>query len=744
MKFRIKKALLSVTRQWRDEFVIFSFVALLSGAGFLSLLSDFTADFGFQVLRRPATGNVVIVQIDAKSLKLLNHWPWPRSQHGLLTDRLVEAGADTIAIDIDFSSPSSPREDAALAAAIMRADGRVVLPSFAQFASTNASDVVETLPIEALRGSALVGNANFFAPRGIVRRANLGIETLKGEFQPSFTSLLSQVELASAQPFDIDYSIDLKTIPRLSYVDVLNGSFNPNIIRGRRVIVGATAIELGDRVSVPVYGLVAGVELQALIADSILQGRVFTNAGWIGQFLLIGIVVGYFRPGNRNWSNGRIVRSSAILGLGLIVVWLGALEFATLVIDPVSGFVAISCSLLFVGMREFSSRSVTVMRERTTSSLRRMMIELIVEESSDGVVVVGQSGRVELCNEQAACLLSTTRKALSGRSVDGHLPRFDAIAIESGQAANASRRCDLPLEGAGNQLVVELTVRRTHLPVIAGVDEQHAVSIDVYTLRDVTALRRARAAELRAQEERLFAERAKNNFIANMSHELRTPLNAIIGFSDMLAAEMLGAVEVRAYVEHADIVSKSGHHLLALINNVLDVARLDSTVADVEISDFEFCEVADPIVVLLKRLRDYKDQVIEISTGPEASSLSCDHKVLKQILYNLLSNAVKFSPNGSLVKLSTWIDGADFHFEVADQGEGLDKSILPHVTDLFGHAESGFIRRHDGVGVGLYLVKRCLEKLNGRLSFERNGNSGTRARVILPGAALVRSKVQAA
>jgi len=289
--------------RWRTEFAIFLVVAVASTAGLFVDPQNAINELSFQVLRRPASGEFVIVQIDPKSLAALDTWPWPRRTHADLIDRLVGSGAEIVALDIDFSSPSNPQDDARLAQSIQNAAGRVVLPSFAQHASPGVStQLMETNPLPIFRENALIGNANVFAPSGVARQGGLGLFLPDGHYRPTFAALTAQRDHAFITDFDIDYGIDRATIPRLSYIDVLRGAFDPASVRGKRVIVGATAVELGDRVPVPLHGVIAGVEVQALTAESVWQNRMMTSFGFPGAMIVVALLLITLRPSTAAWS----------------------------------------------------------------------------------------------------------------------------------------------------------------------------------------------------------------------------------------------------------------------------------------------------------------------------------------------------------------------------------------------------------------------------------------------------------
>ncbi|MCE9523766.1 MAG: CHASE2 domain-containing protein [Alphaproteobacteria bacterium] len=706
-------------------------VAVVCFADLLAEQQNAINDVTFQLLRRPASGDIVIVQIDSKSLSALDTWPWPRRTHAELIDRLIESGAEIVALDIDFSSASVPADDARLAQSIQKAAGHIVLPSFVQTLSPGVtSQLVETNPLPVLRDNALIGNANVFAPYGAARQGSLGMYLADGRYRPTFAALVAQRERAFVTTFDIDFGIDRATIPRLSYIDVLRGAFDPALVKGKRVIVGATAVELGDRVPVPLHGVVAGVEVQALTAESIWQNRMLTSLGFPGAMALVTLLLLVLRPSTAAWSIKGVGWRFAACGMALCVVPIAVTAMFPVVIDTAVGFSALILCLAFVGGREFSARAQTVLRERSANSMRSAMINLIVEESSDGVIVSDGHGRIELCNQRAGLLLSTTRSALLGRSTNTYLPRFEDMA-EALCGDPLQRQCELMFEIDGNPLLLEVGARRLGKKVIAMATPVDT-KIDVYTLRDVTAKRKAEEAERRANEERLLAERARSNFIANMSHELRTPLNAIIGFSEMMSAQVLGPMGTPAYVEYADVVAKSGHHLLSVVNNVLELSRMDSDDETPDVEEFDFNACANICVSLLRATRDYKGQTITVHPTVGNPIICAVSRLTKHVLINLLSNAVKFSEKDGNISVTSWNEGTQFGFEVSDDGAGIDPAVMPHLTTLFYHSNQSFTRKHDGLGVGLYLVKRALERMHGTLVFDSAPGKGTRVRVLLP------------
>jgi PAS domain S-box-containing protein len=236
-----------------------------------------------------------------------------------------------------------------------------------------------------------------------------------------------------------------------------------------------------------------------------------------------------------------------------------------------------------------------------------------------------------------------------------------------------------------------------------------------------------RAAKITADH----ANRAKSDFLANMSHELRTPLNAILGFSDLIAERAFGDDAVERYAEYARDVHKSGAHLLSIINDILDLSKIEAGQTTLKEHEIPF----ERIVERSRALLGDRGQGIAFRLELEhpTPTLCADERMLIQILVNLLSNAFKFTPPGGSVTLSghTRADGS-FAFAVRDTGIGIAPEYLEKVLAPFGQVESAFNRNHQGTGLGLPLAKSLAELHGGSLTLESEPDKGTTVTVVLP------------
>jgi diguanylate cyclase len=271
-------------------------VALLYASGLFSPVEDALTNQRAELLSRRPTGQTAIVEIDAKSLAELRSWPWPRSYHAVVVRQLHKSGASIIAFDVDFSARSG-RGDEDFARAIREA-GHVVLPIFSQQASANGirdARVLANRP-DAIFADAWIGGVNIFPDGDGVVRDYPAATFIDGAVQPSIATLVAEKDGMGDRTFQPDWAIEAKRIPRLSFADVMAGRVRADEIRGKRVLIGATAIELGDRYAVPRHGVVPGVVVQALAAESLIQGRAIQRTGSAVSILGILLIAFLLAP----------------------------------------------------------------------------------------------------------------------------------------------------------------------------------------------------------------------------------------------------------------------------------------------------------------------------------------------------------------------------------------------------------------------------------------------------------------
>jgi PAS domain S-box-containing protein len=251
------------------------------------------------------------------------------------------------------------------------------------------------------------------------------------------------------------------------------------------------------------------------------------------------------------------------------------------------------------------------------------------------------------------------------------------------------------------------------------------------TARDVTeqvmAERRLRDAKIAAEA----ANVSKSQFLANMSHELRTPLNAIIGFSDMLAMGLTGKLQAQQ-LEYARIINQSGQHLLEIVNDLLDLAKIDAGKFPLEADETDPYELANASVEIVREAAQAAGLQLSIECEPGLPAVIADERRMKQVLLNLLTNSIKFTGSGGSVVLGARRakDGG-IAFEVRDTGIGMTPEEIAIALQPFGQLDTGFNRRHDGTGLGLPLARSLVELHGGSLRIDSEKDRGTTVSVLL-------------
>ena len=234
------------------------------------------------------------------------------------------------------------------------------------------------------------------------------------------------------------------------------------------------------------------------------------------------------------------------------------------------------------------------------------------------------------------------------------------------------------------------------------------------------------------------ANAAKSQFLASMSHELRTPLNAILGFSEIIRDESLGRIENPKYREYAEDIHQSGRHLLNVVNDVLDMAKIEA--GKIELQDHQIV-IAESIERSIKFVATHAvaaDVKLETQVPAGLPLVRADEVKLRQVLLNLLSNAVKFTPGGGRVRVEAaadWRHGLTI--VVSDTGIGIAPRDIPRVLQPFGQAESGFARKYNGTGLGLPLARSIVELHGGDLTLDSAVGVGTTVRLRLPADRLI-------
>jgi signal transduction histidine kinase len=262
------------------------------------------------------------------------------------------------------------------------------------------------------------------------------------------------------------------------------------------------------------------------------------------------------------------------------------------------------------------------------------------------------------------------------------------------------------------------------------------VLLRVYNMIEVRLLHRA--AELRTKlaetrsEQSESANLAKNQFLANMSHELRTPLNGIIGFTEFLIDEKPGPLKPKQKEYMGDVL-QSARHLLQLINDVLDLAKVEAGKMELHPEIFPVHKAVEEVAAVIKGIAQKKRIAVGMEIGLGLDAVTLDQQKFKQVLYNLLSNAVKFSDDGGQVGIHARRLGPhQFEVQVRDTGIGIKAEDIKRLFTEFEQLDSGTTRRFEGTGLGLALTKKIIEFQGGHIRVESEVGEGSVFTVVLP------------
>jgi signal transduction histidine kinase len=248
--------------------------------------------------------------------------------------------------------------------------------------------------------------------------------------------------------------------------------------------------------------------------------------------------------------------------------------------------------------------------------------------------------------------------------------------------------------------------------------------VDLKEQAELSALAAKRSAE--------EANRAKSEFLANMSHELRTPLNAIIGFSSIIRNEMLGKVNIPRYREYAGDIHASGEHLLAIINDILDLSKVEAGKYELAEQDFDADEIMTAAFRLVREKVERSDIELKVIPPSTLVQLSADRRALLQVLINLLANALKFTERGRIVLSGELTDGGGFVYTVTDTGIGMTPAQIKIALQPFGQIQNALTRAQSGTGLGLPLSDRMVRMHGGWLEIQSTPGQGTKVSVHLP------------
>jgi two-component system cell cycle sensor histidine kinase PleC len=373
-----------------------------------------------------------------------------------------------------------------------------------------------------------------------------------------------------------------------------------------------------------------------------------------------------------------------------------------------------------------------------------------IESVSEAFVLWDRQGRLLMCNRNYRSVFSLEPKLLKPGASRAEVNRFAALAIKQDHpapdGAKGVREAEL-MDGRWIQISERRTAEgglvMTAADITAIKNQEEARRLNEEQLQHaVTGLERSQdqLAELarKYETEKVKAEganKAKSEFLANMSHELRTPLNAINGFSEIMMNEMFGPLGDQRYKGYSLDIHNSGQHLLALINDILDMSKIEAGKMNLKFEPIHLEDVAEDAVRLVRNRAEAAGLKLAIDF-PQLPEIEADYRAVKQVLLNLLSNAIKFTPRAGSVTVRAEVRrdplGERVLVSVIDTGIGIAKEDLARLARPFEQVESQLSKTTQGTGLGLALTKSLIEMHDGSLDMASTPGEGTTVSFILP------------
>ena len=479
-------------------------LASLSGIdriGWFDRANDALTELRMGLSPRPASGDIVFVAIDNRSLAAKGVWPWPREIHAEITERLMELGAAEIFFDIDFSAASDRRSDEAFAETLAQFGGAVVLATFrqAEGVGSSAAPTAGNLPLTVFREHAWLASVNVSPDSdGRIRRYPFG-QTIGGEDVPSIASMLAGRFATTGTEFLVNFSVDPETIPSHAVIDLLEGRLAAKDVAGRSVVIGAHAAELRDDFSVPLHGVLPGPLLQIVAAETLAQGIALQplKRGWLLLAMSAFVISMAGSPLRHRFAillGGYGMAALAVEAAAAYLQVRHALVLPTAAVHAMTGGAALVLAASELDLRQWLLRVARIENRNSESVLAR-----VVADSSDAIFVVDEECTILEISARAKELFGASTRSGPGTRLS-HIVPVEIVAATRNAIASARAGRPAALEETELRIVVGGCVKHAVYSVTPsqlfrlrrGTREPEKVTIACLTIRDITLAREQR------------------------------------------------------------------------------------------------------------------------------------------------------------------------------------------------------------------------------------------------------------
>jgi PAS domain S-box-containing protein len=374
--------------------------------------------------------------------------------------------------------------------------------------------------------------------------------------------------------------------------------------------------------------------------------------------------------------------------------------------------------------------------ERMIEKLAKLQVEIeelqsTLETATDGVVIIGQDGDIRSMNRSASALFNFDDQETRGKP-------FVMLFAHESQKAVLDYLSGLSGHGVASVLndgreVMGREASGGFVPLFMTMGRLNSSNGYCAVIRDITQWKRTEEELRNAKRAAETANAHKTDFLARVSHEIRTPLNAIIGFSDMMAGERFGPIGHSRYVEYATDIGRSGRHVLDIVNDLLDISKIEAGEMDLEFASVGLNEAIAEAVSLVQPQANSQRVIIRTALSQAVPNVVADLRSIKQIALNILSNAIRFTPSGGQIVVSTSYEGnGSVVMRIRDTGVGMTRSELEQAMKPFRQVSTNSRKRGDGTGLGLPLTKAMVDANRATFAINSSPNEGTLVEVTFP------------
>ncbi|MGO4440132.1 ATP-binding protein [Rhizobium sp. RAF56] len=374
--------------------------------------------------------------------------------------------------------------------------------------------------------------------------------------------------------------------------------------------------------------------------------------------------------------------------------------------------------------------------ERMLEKVGKLQVEVeelqsILETATDGVVVIGPDGDIRTMNRSASALFNYDDDETRGRP-------FVMLFAHESQKAVLDYLGGLSGHGVASVLndgreVIGREASGGFVPLFMTMGRLTSSNGYCAVIRDITQWKRTEEELRNAKRAAETANAHKSDFLARVSHEIRTPLNAIIGFSDMMAGERFGPIGHSRYVEYANDIGRSGRHVLDIVNDLLDISKIEAGEMELDFTSVGLNEAIAEAVSLVQPQANSQRVIIRTALSQSVPNVVADLRSIKQIALNILSNAIRFTPSGGQIVVSTsYESNGSVVMRIRDTGTGMSRTELEHAMKPFRQVSASARNRGDGTGLGLPLTKAMADANRATFSIQSAPNEGTLVEITFP------------